>query len=271
VIVRVLGSGSKGNAVLLEAGDTRVLIDAGFSPREMQKRLGAFDVAAASIEAVIVTHEHTDHVKGVAACAARWHWRVLASEGTRAGCTSLSKASVESVSTSTTLNIGSLEIRTIGVSHDANEPMAIVATARDSGARAAIVYDLGVFSESLRRHLRDLDILMLEANHDVEMLRNGPYPPVLQRRIASRYGHLSNADSANAARECVGKGTSHVILAHLSQKNNTARIAIETVKSVLKGTSFRGELTAAAQGKVTGPFVPKGETYRGPGQLQLEL
>ena len=271
MIVRVLGSGSKGNAVLIEAGDTRVVIDAGFSPRGMQKRLEAFEIAPGSIEAVIVTHEHTDHVGGVARCARRWGWRVLASAGTRTGCASLASVSVETVATSGRFNIGEMEIRTIGVSHDANEPMAVIATARGSGARAGIVYDLGVFTGRLFRALGDLDILMIEANHDVDMLRWGPYPPVLQRRIAGRYGHLSNDDSANAARECVHKGMSHVILAHLSQKNNSPRVATETVRAALSQTDFRGCVTPASQGRVTGPFVPKGAKYRGPGQLELDL
>ena len=271
MIVRVLGSGSKGNAVLIEAGDTRVLVDAGFSPRGMQKRLEAFEIPPASIEAVIVTHEHLDHIGGVARCARRWGWRILASAGTRTGCASLASASAETVATSGRFNIGDIELRTIGVSHDANEPMAVVATSRSSGARAGIVYDLGVFTERLLRALGDLDILMIEANHDVDMLLHGPYPPVLQRRIAGRYGHLSNNDGANAARACMHKGMSHVILAHLSQKNNTPRVATETVRSILSRTDFRGTLTAASQGRVTGPFVPKGVRYRGPGQLELGL
>jgi len=248
-----------------------VLIDAGFSPRGMQKRLEAFEVAPRSIEAVIVTHEHGDHVGGVAPCARRWGWRILASAGTRTGCAALAAASVETVSTSGRFTIGQLEVRTIGVSHDANEPMAVVATSRVTGARAGIVYDLGVFTERLLRAVRDVDILMIEANHDVEMLRRGPYPPVLQRRIASRYGHLSNADSADAATRCVHQGLAHVILAHLSQKNNTPRVALETVRAALARTDFRGKVTAASQGKVTGPFVPTMSSYRGPGQLELGI
>jgi phosphoribosyl 1,2-cyclic phosphodiesterase len=257
--------------VLLEAGGTRVLIDAGFSPRGIQKRLEVFGVAPQSIEAVIVTHEHGDHVRGVAPCAKRWGWRILATDGTWTGCRSLASASVESIAMSGQFKIGQLEIQTVGTSHDANEPLALVATAKDDGARAGIVYDLGIFTERLHRVLHDLDILMLEANHDVDMLRNGPYPPVLQRRIASRYGHLSNADSAEAARQCVHKGMNHLILAHLSQKNNTPRIATETVRSSLGRTQFRGTVTPASQGKTTGPFLPKGARYRGPGQLELGL
>lgn len=271
MIVRVLGSGSKGNAVLLEAGGTRVLIDAGFSPKGMAKRLSVMEVAPSSIEAVIVTHEHIDHVKGVAACSRRWGWRILASAGTCTGCASLARASVERISVTGKVTIGQLDLATIRVSHDANEPMAVIATSRETGARAGIVYDLGVITESLRRALRGVDILMIEANHDVGMLRRGPYPPVLQRRIASRHGHLSNDDAAAAASECVHPGLSHVVLAHLSQKNNTPRIALETVRAALAETDFDGEITAASQGRVSGPFTPKGIPYRGPMQLQLGL
>ena len=135
MIVRVLGSGSKGNAVLIEAGQTRVLIDAGFSPRGMQKRLEFLDVAPSSIEAVIVTHEHGDHVKGAAAGARRWGWRILATAGTRTGCASLARASVETISARGRFTIGDLDIATIATSHDANEPLAVVATSRETGAR----------------------------------------------------------------------------------------------------------------------------------------
>jgi Metal-dependent hydrolases of the beta-lactamase superfamily I len=271
MIVRVLGSGSKGNAVLLEAGGTRVLIDAGFSPRGMQKRLEVMEVTPDSIEAVIITHEHTDHVGGVAACAKRWGWRVLASAGTRTGSASLARASVETISPSARFTIGQLDLATVRTSHDANEPMAVIATSRETGARAGIVYDLGVFTEALMRALRGVDILMIEANHDVAMLRNGPYPPALQRRIASRYGHLSNDAAATVARKCAHSGLSHVVLAHLSEKNNKPSLATETVRAALEGTDFTGEVTAASQGRVTGPFTPNGMPYRGPAQLQLAI
>ena len=271
MIVRVLGSGSKGNAVLLEAGGTRVLIDAGFSPKGMEKRLAVLEVPPASIEAVIVTHEHTDHVSGVAACSRRWGWRILASAGTCTGCASLARASVERISTTGKVTIGQLDLATIRVSHDANEPMAVVATSRETGARAGIFYDLGVFTQAISRAVRGVDILMIEANHDVEMLQRGPYPPVLRRRIASRHGHLSNDAAAAAASECAHPKLSHVVLAHLSQHNNTPRIALETVRAALARTDFTGELTAASQGRVTGPFTPRGMPYRGPGQLPLGL
>lgn len=271
MIVRVLGSGSKGNSVLVEAGETRVLIDAGFSPRGMQKRLEVFGIEPASIEAVVLTHEHIDHVGRVAVCAGKWGWRILASEGTRTGCAALAEANVETLSTSGTVTLGQLELTTIGVSHDANEPMAVVATSISTGARAGIVYDLGVFSQKLAKALTYLDILMIEANHDDEMLRFGPYPLSLQRRIASRHGHLSNFASAAAASECAHKGMNHLILAHLSQKNNTPWIATETVRASVARTAFRGTITPASQGRTTGPFIPKGSSYRPARQLELGL
>jgi phosphoribosyl 1,2-cyclic phosphodiesterase len=267
----VLGSGSKGNAVLIEAGGTRVLVDAGFSPRGMAARLQYVEVMPESVAAVVVTHEHTDHVNGVVRCAKRWGWRIYASAGTRTGCRSLAKASVETVSTRGTFTIGQLDMTTIAVSHDANEPIAIVATSRETGAKTAIVYDLGVFTERLARAIRGVDILMIEANHDVTMLRNGPYPIGVQRRIASRYGHLSNDDAARVARQCAHKGLSHIVLAHLSQENNRPRIAVATVRAALEGTDFRGEVTAASQGRVTGPFVPTHASHRRAIQLQLAI
>jgi phosphoribosyl 1,2-cyclic phosphodiesterase len=269
VIVRVLGSGSKGNAVLIEAGQTRVLIDAGFTPRGMQKRLEFLDVAPSSIEAVIVTHEHGDHVKGVAAGARRWGWRILATDGTRTGCASLARASVETISAKGRLTIGDLDIATIATSHDANEPLAVVATSRETGARAGIVYDLGVCTEAVMRAVYDVEILMIEANHDVEMLRRGPYPPSLQNRIRGRYGHLSNDDAARVARKCAHKGLTHVVLAHLSQKNNRPQIALATVRAALDGTDFSGQLTAAPQGRPSGPFAVF--AARAPRQLEFAL
>jgi phosphoribosyl 1,2-cyclic phosphodiesterase len=257
--------------VLLEAGDTRVLIDAGFSPRGVQARLEAFDVAPASVEAVLITHEHSDHVGSAAKCAKKWGWRILASAGTRMGCPSLAKAPVETISTSGSIHIGELELTTIAVSHDANEPFMVIATSQTTGARTGIVYDLGICTERLLKSLRDLDILIIEANHDPELLRFGPYPPVLQRRIASRYGHLSNDASAKAVGECVHKGLREVILAHLSQKNNTPKIAVDTVQAVLRRTNFQGHLTPASQGRVTGPFAPTGVSHRRPKQLELSL
>ena len=119
------------------------------------------------------------------------------------------------------------------------------------------------------RAVHDVEILMIEANHDVEMLRRGPYPVMLQNRIRGRYGHLSNDDAAAVARKCAHKGLTHVVLAHLSQKNNRPQIALETVRAALDGTEFSGQLSAALQGRPSGPFAVS--VARAPRQLEFSL
>ncbi len=243
----VLGSGSKGNAVLMQSGTTRVLIDAGFSTRAMSKRLAAIGVDPRSIEAVIITHEHVDHVKGAVSCAKKWGWQIYATEGTRGASVGLDEADTRSVASNGSIDIGDIEIRTVATSHDAEEPIAIVATGKPCGVRAAIVYDLGVVTGTISKAIERVEILILESNHDGEMLRNGPYPAMLQRRIAGREGHLSNRSAAIAAAASAHRGLSHVVLAHLSEVNNTPRVAYETMERGLKRTVFHGQITPAPQ------------------------
>lgn len=243
----VLGSGSKGNAVLMQAGNTRIVVDAGFSARAMSKRLAAIGVDPHSIEAVIITHEHDDHVKGAVSCARKWGWHIYATEGTRGASVGLGEDNTRSVASNGSIEIGDIEIRTVATSHDAEEPIAIVATGKPNGVRAAIVYDLGVVTETIARAIERVEILILESNHDGEMLRNGPYPAMLQRRIAGREGHLSNRSAAIAASSCAHKGLAHVVLAHLSEVNNTPRLAFETMERALKRTVFQGQITPGSQ------------------------
>jgi len=253
----VLGSGSRGNAVLIECGDTRVLIDAGFAPRELAPRLAAAGVQPQSIRACVVTHEHTDHVKGACAGAARWGWDLHASEGTAAACPALLQADVRTFEPGASLTIGGLELRTVPTPHDAAAPVAVVVTSARSGARAGVCYDLGHASDPVKVAMRDLDLLVLEANHDEAMLRVGPYPPVVQHRIASRHGHLSNRAAARLARDSASFNLKHVVLAHLSENCNEASLAVRTVSEAMAPTKFRGKVHAASQSAVVGPFTPR--------------
>jgi phosphoribosyl 1,2-cyclic phosphodiesterase len=174
----------------MQSRDTRILIDAGFAPRTLAKRLQSLGVDPRSIEAVVLTHEHYDHMRGVAVSAERWGWDVYATRGTLEGCDDLSQVRTHTLSgNSARINIGDFDINVVGISHDATDPIAIVATGTSTGVRAGIVYDLGMFTSSIHSALELVDLLVIESNHDVEMLRNGPYPPVLKRRIASREGH----------------------------------------------------------------------------------
>ena len=269
--VWVLGSGSRGNAVLLEGDESRVLIDAGFPVRVMADRLTAIGVEAESIEAVVITHEHADHVKGACSGARKWGWALHASEGTVRAFPDLADADVSTFESGATLSVGGFELRTIAVSHDAAEPVAVVATARGSGARMGVVYDLGCVSAPLRAAVADLDVLVLEANHDEGMLRAGPYPPCVQQRIAGRSGHLSNRAAAALVRACQHAGLGQIVLAHLSDCCNTAALARDAVVTALAGSRFRGAVDVSAQDVIGGPYTPKLRARRPTLQLALEL
>jgi len=252
----VLGSGSRGNAVVIECGDgAHILVDAGFFPTTLARRLEDAGIAPEAIEAVVVTHEHGDHARGAAAAALRWGWALYATAGTIAESPALADADVRSFEPGGTISLGCVDVETVAVSHDASEPVAVVVTSRRTGSRTAIVYDLGHADQPLRRLLHDIDVLVLEANHDAGMLRAGPYPPSVQRRIASRMGHLSNDAAARLARDCAGSGLGELVLAHLSANCNEARIALGTVAHVLAPTSFRGRVHVAPQDQIAGPFA----------------
>lgn len=268
----ILGSGSSGNSVLVETERSRILVDAGFSPRVLKQRLTHAGVAPESIEAVVVTHEHTDHIKGVAAAARKWGWTIVSTAGTRMMCPDWSQLRTILTPRKSSVVVGDFHLETVPVSHDANEPIAVIVTSIGEGARAGIVYDLGHVTETVSRALDKLDVLVIEANHDEGMLRAGPYPPSLQARIRGRFGHLSNGDAARLAGASIHRGLNNIVLAHLSEKNNTPRTALDTVGESLKRARFRGRLTAASQDKVIGPIcVGAGLASAAPVQLALGL
>jgi phosphoribosyl 1,2-cyclic phosphodiesterase len=271
VRVWVLGSGSAGNAVLVESGGTRILIDAGFPVRELAKRLGAIGVSGESIESAIVTHEHTDHVRGVCAAAKKWKWTVYASTGTIAGYPLLEEICARPFAAGATLELGALSVETVRTPHDGTEPVAVVATARRTGARAGIIYDLGHVPASYRKTFERLDILVLESNHDEGMLRAGPYPPSVQSRIGGAYGHLSNRRAGAFARESVHAGLAQLVLAHLSERCNQPEIALGSMRDAVARTSFRGVMSAASQSAVCGPFTAGRNTRAAVAASQLSL
>jgi len=271
--VWVLGSGSAGNAVLVESAGTRIIIDAGFPVRELAKRLAAIGVSGDSIESAIVTHEHTDHVRGVCAAAKRWKWEVHASTGTIASHPLLKEICAHPFAAGATLELGDLSVHTVRTPHDGTEPVAVLATARSSGARAGIVYDLGHVPPSYLTTFERLDILVLESNHDEGMLRAGPYPPTVQSRIAGAYGHLSNRRAGMFARDCTHAGLAQLVLAHLSERCNDPAIALSSMRAALVRARFRGALSAASQGATCGPFTAgrRSRGMQGASQLSFEL
>jgi phosphoribosyl 1,2-cyclic phosphodiesterase len=222
---RVIGSGSTGNATLVEGGGTRILIDAGLGPRALAERLQSAGVDPSSLAAVVVTHEHSDHARGAAAFSAKWGVRLWGSPGTyaAAGFGAEEIAGYEVLKQGETRRVGALTVRGIPVPHDAAEPLALVVSA--DGACLGHATDLGHLNRPLVEAFRECDALLVESNYDPDLLRSGPYPWSLKERILGYQGHLSNLDVARFLGEGLGGGCRTVVLAHLSQTNNHPELA----------------------------------------------
>jgi phosphoribosyl 1,2-cyclic phosphodiesterase len=224
-----LGSGSRGNAYVVQASDgqhsIQVLIDDGFSPRELERRLARAEVDIGGLGAILVTHEHSDHAGGVAAFARRRRLSVYATEGT-AGAAGFDQCvrQLHRLRAGCELQIGPLQVLPIEVPHDASEPVQFIVS--DGQRRLAILTDLGHPASTVTARLTDLDALVLEFNHDLDMLRAGPYSSVLKARIESDQGHLSNAQSLQLLRAIDRRRLRRVVAAHLSLTNNRPELAL---------------------------------------------
>ena len=216
-----LGSGSEGNGLVVEAGGSRLMIDCGFGVRDAAARLARLGLSPADVDAIVVTHEHSDHVGGVAAFAARHGIPVWLTFGTLTvtGERFTGVARVYGFDSHDTFAVGALEVRPFPVPHDAREPVQFVVT--DGAVRLGVVTDLGTSTPAVEEALSGCDALVLECNHDAGMLAGGKYPPLLKARIAGRYGHLDNASSAALLASIDTSRLRHVIAAHLSKENNT--------------------------------------------------
>jgi phosphoribosyl 1,2-cyclic phosphodiesterase len=228
-----LGSGSQGNGLVVEAGSTCILLDCGFSIDETVQRLGRCGRVPEDLDAIVVTHEHDDHIGGVARFAARYTLPVYLTHGTfRAldGVRSL-LAAVVLIDSHAPIAIGDIEVQPFPVPHDAREPTQFVF--RDGAARLGVLTDVGEPTAHIQSMLSGVDALMLECNHDSGMLANGPYPPWLKRRIGSRFGHLDNAAAAALLAGLDCSRLQHLVAAHLSQQNNTPALARAALAGVL--------------------------------------
>ena len=216
-----LGSGSEGNGLLVEVGDTRVLIDCGFALRDAIERLERLDVPPETVSAILVTHEHGDHIGGVAAFAMRFGTPVWLTFGTLAVVSErfAELPCVRSFDSHDRFAIEGIEVRPFPVPHDAREPVQFVCS--DGCWRLGVLTDLGISTAHVEASLSGCDALVLECNHDLELLLNGPYPPSLKGRIAGPLGHLANAASAELVRAMDCSRLQHMIAAHLSEQNNT--------------------------------------------------
>ena len=216
-----LGSGSEGNGLVVEVGDTRVLIDCGFRARDTVARLLRLGLAPDSIAAILVTHEHTDHIGGVASFAARYRIPVWLTFGTleMAGERFARLPKVCGFDSHDTFAIGMIEVRPFPVPHDAREPVQFVVG--DGAHRLGVLTDIGTTTRYVETSLSGCDALVLECNHDLGMLEDGDYPWPLKQRIASRLGHLHNEAAAALLAALDNSRLKHIVAAHLSQQNNT--------------------------------------------------
>ncbi|GAB4125431.1 MAG: MBL fold metallo-hydrolase [Sideroxydans sp.] len=228
----LLGSGSEGNGLLVQAADTCLLMDCGFSVSDTLTRLARLGVAASQLAGIVVTHEHTDHVRGVAPLARKFNLPIWMTHGTRrAQPTAFADLLVTEISPQTRFAIGAIEVRPFLVPHDATEPVQYVFG--DGAVNLGVLTDSGHITPHIETMLTACDALVLECNHDETMLHNGRYPPRLKQRVAGPYGHLSNGQAAALLRRLGGRRWQHVVAAHLSQENNLPELAVQALSEAL--------------------------------------
>jgi phosphoribosyl 1,2-cyclic phosphodiesterase len=222
-----LASGSRGNCLVVEAGDTRVLIDCGLAPRETERRLARVGLAPRDLTGILVTHEHSDHIGGVFPFARRHRLPVYLTHGSLQAVRGVSGAADEPathvVDGQTEFALGDMRVRPFTVPHDAREPVQYVLS--DGAFSLGVLTDLGVSTPHVEHMLSGCDALVLECNHDLELLRDGDYPPWLKERIAGPFGHLDNGASERLLAALDRSRLKHVIGAHLSEQNNRPDLA----------------------------------------------
>lgn len=226
-----LGSGSRGNATLVQSNKTLLLVDCGFTLRETEQRLQQCGVSARHIDAVLVTHEHGDHMRGVGPLARRYDLPVLMTHGTFRTTDYGKLSRLRFFGThDQTFTVGDIEVTPVAVPHDAREPSQFVF--RHANQALGLLTDLGCITPHLIECYAELDALLLECNHDVRMLARGPYPLSLQKRVGGNYGHLNNAQAAELLSQINYSRLQHLVAGHLSEKNNTPELAQEALLGV---------------------------------------
>ncbi|MDA0745389.1 MAG: MBL fold metallo-hydrolase [bacterium] len=254
--VCVLASGSAGNSIFVQHGTTRVLVDAGLAGKRIEERLNAVEVDPASLQGIVVSHEHSDHIHGVGVLARRFGLPVYMTEGTLQASKKTFRGTerVRTFANDEIFAIGDLEFQPYALSHDAADPVNFVVDG--GGSRLGIATDMGVVTQLVYQRLRNADLVILESNYDRELLMNGPYPWDLKRRISGNRGHLPNDRAAETLSDLAVEGLQQAVLAHLSDKNNRPDLASEACRAGLTGRGVRDFLlTVAEQDRPSPIFV----------------
>jgi phosphoribosyl 1,2-cyclic phosphodiesterase len=228
-----LGSGSRGNALVVEHERTRLMLDCGYPVRETERRLARLGIAPGELAGILITHEHSDHIAGAYKLARKYCLPIWLTHGTLKGfagdASELPQMNI--IDSHSPFSIGALQLLPFPVPHDAREPAHFVFT--DGASRLGVLTDTGSSTSHIEAMLSGCDALVLECNHDLDMLMNGEYPQALKARVAGRYGHLDN-QSAAALLAALDRGRlQHLIAAHISQHNNTAGLACKALAQVL--------------------------------------
>ena len=234
-----LASGSHGNSVFVSSGEISVLVDAGLSGVELERRMSTRGLSPESLSAIVVTHEHTDHVKGVGILSRRYNIPIYINEKTCLGASGkIGKVEMlEYFRCGQSFKIGDIRLEPFSISHDALDPAGL--TLEHKKIKIGIATDMGVVTNLVKEHLKGCALVYIEANHDCDMLMNGSYPWYLKQRIKGRKGHLSNQDAADMLGEIKSDNLNYVILAHLSEQNNTPEKAFNTVNEIIGSSCIK--------------------------------
>ena len=235
----VLSSGSKGNSTYIRAGKHSILIDAGLSGKGLEKRMAALELKPEELDALLITHEHKDHIKGIGILSRRYDLPIYANEGTWAGAESdLGKIKPENKKLfKGDFEIGELKLSPYAIFHDASQPVGYVCQA--GGKKIVLATDTGIMNQQIINKIKGADFFVLESNHDLEMLMTGKYPYFLKNRIKGDEGHLSNDATAALLPALIKDNFPTVVLAHLSEENNNPKVAYITVNNALKEAGLK--------------------------------
>ena len=270
--VAVLGSGSSGNATLVRGGNTRILVDAGFSARDLVRRLELLGVEPEEVVAIVVTHDHGDHTRGMGVFARKHGTAIWMTERTRDACRKLLRGTedVRLYRPGRAFTVGDVRVEPFLTVHDAADPVGVALVDECTGLRMGVATDLGRPTAQIRHALGRCDLLILEANHDEVLLHTSDYPWSVKRRIASSHGHLSNQAAARFAVELLHPRLAGVILAHLSHECNRPELARRVVGTAMHKAGWKGHLDVARQDEPTDWLdVEELRLRAGPSQLSF--